>query len=148
LILDFHIPGVPVPKQSARHRAFIKDGKPMASTYQTKAVKEYESKVASIVGAALPSGFEIHDGPVHVLAVLFAFPAPKSISKKEKDMIASGGWMYKTTKPDVTDNLMKGLFDAMEGVVFTNDSRVCDVRDVRKVYRKKVGTWIRIELKQ
>jgi len=41
--------------------------------------------------------------------------------------------IYKTTKPDLVDNLMKGLFDAMKGVVFIDDALVCKT-ETEKIY--------------
>jgi Holliday junction resolvase RusA-like endonuclease len=65
--------------------------------------------------------------------VLFVFPPLKSWSKKKRLELESGAIIYKITKPDLTDNLMKGLFDAMNGISFTDDSRVCKVES-EKIY--------------
>jgi Holliday junction resolvase RusA-like endonuclease len=59
---------------------------------------------------------------------------PSSLSKKEKQLILSGGIVYKHTKPDISDNLQKRYFDALQGVLFTNDSRVCHIKDTMKFY--------------
>jgi Holliday junction resolvase RusA-like endonuclease len=53
-----------------------------------------------------------------------------------------GGIIYKHTRPDLTDNLAKGLFDAMESVVFINDSLIVSLDDVKKYY----GIQPRIEI--
>ena len=42
--------------------------------------------------------------------------------------------MYKNTKPDLTDNLNKGLFDALQDIVYTNDSRIVKITDTSKIY--------------
>lgn len=50
----------------------------------------------------------------------FAFLHPKTANKEAKE---KKGVEYKTTKPDV-DNLMKPLFDAMEGIIFKDDAAI------------------------
>jgi Holliday junction resolvase RusA-like endonuclease len=67
------------------------------------------------------------------MTATFVFPPLKSWSKKEAERLQRGETVYKTTKPDVTDNLMKGLCDAMTGVVWIDDSRVAKVNS-QKIY--------------
>jgi len=56
------------------------------------------------------------------------------------------GWVhkYKTTKPDL-DNLEKMLWDAMEGIVFINDSLICEKHNVIKTYGDTPGYSIILE---
>ncbi len=70
------------------------------------------------------------DGAVAVTARFFVL-RPKSISKKRT---------RPCVKPDI-DKLVRACFDAMEGVVFRNDSQVCSVQ-ASKVY----GDPARVEL--
>ncbi len=58
--------------------------------------------------------------------VIFVFPRTGSIPKK-----LGTGRQPHTSKPD-RDNLMKSLQDALEGLLFTNDSKICDGR-IQKV---------------
>jgi len=48
----------------------------------------------------------------------------KNLRKKEMSMLEAGEIIYKTTKPDLSDNLSKGLIDTMQGNVFLNDSQI------------------------
>ena len=52
---------------------------------------------------------------------------------------------YKTTKPDITDNLAKMLFDCLEGIVYINDSQICEMYDVKKIYGFQPGIYLTIE---
>lgn len=144
--LTFFIPGIPKPKQSVRSRVVQSGGKTFAHHYQTKAVKDEERSIKMIIREQLPKGFVCHAGPVEVVQIVFAFPPLKSMRKAEKQKIESGGMVPKTTKPDLTDNLMKGLFDAMQGLVYTNDSLVFKVGSIRKVYANNPGTGLEIVL--
>ena len=70
---------------------------------------------------------------------------PKSLSKK-KQLQALDGTLRPTTKPD-TSNYVKGAEDALEGIVFANDSAIVS-------YHKPFGKWysdrprIEIEVKE
>lgn len=134
--------GTPVAKQSARFRAVTskKTGKTFVSSYQKKEVVENEKSIALDVKSQLPLDFIPFDQPMGV-KILYVFPVLSSFSKKQKEFIEIGGIVYKDTKPDLTDNLNKGLFDACEGILYVNDSRICKVEST-KIY----GTTPRIEL--
>ena len=134
--------GTPKPKQSARFRAIKnpKTGKNFVSSYQKKEVKDNEKNIASDVEKQLPIGFIPFDCPIGA-KILYVFPMLSSFTKKQKEIIENNGIIYKDTKPDLTDNLNKGLFDACEGILYKNDSRVCKVDSV-KIY----GVEPRIEL--
>lgn len=79
------------------------------------------------------------DGPVGV-TVHFNMPIPPSWSKK-KQREAVG--MLHTKKPDI-DNLIKGLFDATNGLVWVDDNRVANMT-VTKVYSEDPGIEIIVE---
>lgn len=130
--------GEPKPKQSAR---FAKIGKFMRS-YQTKEVKQNEQNIQAQILAALPEGFEPFKNPIAIKKLHYVFTPLTSFSKKIKAEIDNGAWIYKSTKPDLTDNLSKGLFDAMQGIVFLNDSQIVSMTDVKKYY----GNVPRIEI--
>jgi Holliday junction resolvase RusA-like endonuclease len=138
--LKLRILGIPLSKQSARFRAVKKGEKTFVMSYQKKAVKDNERNIGFDVKSQLSLDFIPYDYPIGV-KVLFVFPPLTSWSKKKKDEFESGVKIFKETKPDLTDNLMKGLFDAMNGIVFVDDSRVCKVES-EKIY----GIVPRIEL--
>lgn len=140
------IPGTPVPKQSARFRITEKKGgKQFIQSYQTSDIKLQKQKIQYLLKSQLPKGFEPFDCPLHV-EVEYLFELPKSATKAQKeivegDFILSTAWKH--TKPDLTDNLNKGLFDAMDGIVYVNDSRICSMSAV-KYYAKEAKTIVRI----
>jgi Holliday junction resolvase RusA-like endonuclease len=65
--------------------------------------------------------------------VLFVFPILSSMKKAVRQAIEEGEIVYKPTKPDLQDNLMKILADSMNGIVFVDDSRICKVAS-QKIY--------------
>ena len=75
----------------------------------------------------------------------FVFPYLKSFSKKKIQEIEElkAYAAYKTTKPDL-DNLEKMLWDAMNGVVFADDSLICGKRNINKEYGRVPGINLRI----
>ncbi len=140
------IPGIPKPKQSARfaYRP-TKDGKGFIHKYQKKEVVDNENNIKSIVILQLPEGFQPFSGPIKINKLHYIFPPLKSFKKSEISFIQTGGLIYKSTKPDLTDNLQKGLFDALEGIIFYNDSQVCWMDNVKKYYGLKPMIILEIE---
>lgn len=135
--------GTPQAKQSARFRIIEnkKTKKSFVSSYQKKEVVENEKNIANTVKSQIPLGYVPFDVAIGV-EILYVFPFLASFTKKQKEFIEAGGTIYKDTKPDLTDNLNKGLFDACEGILYTNDSRVSKIESM-KIY----GTQPRIELR-
>ena len=72
--------------------------------------------------------------------VLFKMPIPESWSKREKEK--APGTLH-TKKPDI-DNMVKGLFDALNGLIWVDDNRVSEVT-VRKVYSNNPGIEFTVE---
>jgi Holliday junction resolvase RusA-like endonuclease len=129
--LNFKILGTPTPKQSARFRIIKGKKGDFVSSYQSKSVKDVAKIIALQIKPQLPKGFKLLDTPL-AADIIFVFPPLKSFSKKKMEELESGKTIFKDTKPD-NDNLQKALFDPMEGLVFTNDSRVCLTR-CKKIY--------------
>ena len=125
--------GIPKPKQSAKFRSVKGKGKTYITSYQKKEVKDAERNIAFDAKSQLPEGFIPYNKPIGV-NILYVFPPLSSFSKKKLNALKQGEVMYKDTKPDLTDNLNKGLFDALEGIVYVNDSRICKIGNAEKVY--------------
>ncbi|MCQ4139202.1 RusA family crossover junction endodeoxyribonuclease [Chryseobacterium sp. EO14] len=139
--LMLKILGIPQPKQSARFAIRKgKSGRNFLQKYQGKEVVQNERNIAYDVKSQLPAEFIPYSGALKVKA-LFVFPPLKGFAKAKINAIASGSTIYKTTKPDLTDNLMKGTMDALNGIVFTDDSVIAKVES-EKIY----GMVPRIEL--
>ena len=109
--------------------------------YQTPKVKRGESNIQAQILCQIPPDFKPWTGGVAVNRILFVFPWLTSHSKKAR----ASGELRKTTKPDLTDNLMKGLFDAMQGVIYVNDSQVCHLGNADKIYGDRPRIEIEIE---
>jgi Holliday junction resolvase RusA-like endonuclease len=144
--LTLSIPGIPQPKQSVRARIIkTKTGKSFIHTYQKKEVVENERSIKMIILEQLPPGFTPFSKGIKVMKLHYIFPPISSLKRHEYKILIEGGIFYKTTKPDLTDNLNKGLFDSMQGIVFMNDSQICEMNDVKKYYGLTPGILIEME---
>jgi Holliday junction resolvase RusA-like endonuclease len=65
-----------------------------------------------------------------ILCVTFYLPIPKSASKKKKVLMISNEIKH-TKKPDV-DNLLKFILDAMNNIVFVDDSQIWNITTIKK----------------
>jgi Holliday junction resolvase RusA-like endonuclease len=77
-----------------------------------------------------------------LLICTFGLQIPKSTSKKQQRMMAAGE-ILPTKKPDL-DNLVKLVKDALEGVIYGNDSQICNTR-ASKIYTDQPMTIITVE---
>lgn len=140
MTLTLRLKGTPIPKQSARIGRNKKTGRPIS--YTNPQIKAYEEQVKWIIKSQLPTGFHILDEPIGV-DVAYVFEPPKSWSKNKMDRLIDGEIFFKATKPDLDGNLNKALFDAMEGIVYVNDSRIAKCT-LEKTYGVESYTLIEI----
>ena len=122
-----YIPGEPKSVQSVR---FTRQG----FRYQPKEVREWKAYVSMMASTCLPQGFVPYQGGVTIIKAIFAFALPKSAKKGIRKMVAEGLWVPKTSRPDLMDNLFKGVMDALTGIVWIDDSQICHAGEVRKIY--------------
>lgn len=130
-VLDFVVPGQPVPKarpRFARTRRGVR-------TYTSARTSVFESKVALFAGTAGRwTGYLAPEGvPVRV-DVLAVFERPRRLSRK-KD---APGLLEMAKRPDI-DNVVKAVLDGLStaGVrVFHDDGQVQVIR-AEKVYAEK-----------
>lgn len=137
-LVELFIDVEPKPVQSVRYAA--RAG--YVQTFQPKKQKEWKARVKTSVQQQLPIGFKkfgIND--YIAVSVLYVFEPVSNLKKSEKALIESGGFILKNKKPDVNDNLNKGLFDALTGVLWEDDSRVVHV-EATKVYGNRTGMCI------
>lgn len=92
-------------------------------TFQPKANKEWKLLVKSETFKQLPPSWKPLEGPLWV-EIVYVFAPLKSFRKADRELIEHGGLIFKETKPDVNDNLNKGLFDAFTGVLWGDDAQV------------------------
>lgn len=161
MTINLFIPGIPKPKQSMRTSVVYNrsTGEPvvyrnkntgrrqvLTQQYQNKDVKENERSIQLVAKEQLPAGFTPTDRPIAVTRLVYSFPPIKSLNKAQKQAIEEGKFVLKHTKPDLTDNLSKGLFDALQGIVYMNDSQICSMCDVFKEYSNRPGITVHFRI--
>lgn len=118
--IAFVIPGTPVGKGRPK---FARRGT-FTVAYTPEKTASYENLV-KLAAAEAMGGREVISGAVCVGIHLFVTPPASWSQKKQRDAI-SGRGIFPTTKPDV-DNVIKGIFDAMNEIVWKDDKQVVDV---------------------
>ncbi|KAG0188270.1 hypothetical protein DFQ28_005162 [Apophysomyces sp. BC1034] len=124
-VVAFSIPGTPVGKGRPK---FARRGNHV-TTYTPEKTASYENLVKVKALEAMQGQQQPIDGPVCLELTLLVTP-PASWSKK-KTADALCGFVFPTSKPDI-DNVLKGICDAMNEVVFRDDKQVCDVHIVKR----------------
>lgn len=130
-MISIFIPGTPVAQSRPR---FARRGS-FVTTYDAAPAKDYKSWVKSCAVEAMQAhGLTIikRDVPLS-LRVVIGLARPKSRPKRHTKP---------TTKPDC-DNVLKGLQDAMESIVYEADQQIVAV-SVRKQYSDVPGVIITI----
>lgn len=136
--LKLKFPIAPVAIQSTR---FFRRGNHVGA-YQTERNVTYKQNLKTLAIGQLDDDFVLFDQAIRI-DVEFVFLVPKYTAKKIQDRIASGEIIYKDKRPDLVDNLMKGTIDALTGVVWRDDSLICEVSS-RKRFGKKAGISITV----
>lgn len=135
-MINFTIPGTPVGKGRPR---FARRGN-FVATYTPEKTASYENLVKVKAEEAM-QGRPIIDVAVSVVILLFVTP-PASWSQK-KQRAALAGDIFPTTKPDV-DNVIKGIFDACNEIVWRDDKQACDVRVIKR-YAENARAVVQVE---
>ena len=128
----FTVPGDVQPKQRPR---FTKTG----HTYTPKKTQDYERKVKNCYLMEYPTGIAFKDEPVELILNVY-FQIPKSVSKKKREELLV--YHYPTKRPD-SDNLLKSIADALNGVAYTDDSQIVHAV-VNKIWSEKSAAEITI----
>lgn len=122
-------PGKPKAVQSFR---FANAGN-FARKYQPSETVEWKNYIKLLALQQLPEDFSIiENAPIKIIGT-FVFPIPSGMKKSLVRAIEAGGIVYHTKKPDLTDNLMKGLSDSLTGIVWKDDSLIA-VNNTQKYY--------------
>lgn len=122
----------------------VAQGRPRASTqggfvrlYDPKKSKDYKDYVRLAAAEHAPAA--LLEGPLGMVLTVYR-SIPKSFSKK-KAALAEDGELRPVSKPDV-DNYLKGVKDALKGVIWKDDSQVVEV-----FAQKRYSSRPRIEVK-
>lgn len=128
--LKIIVPGIPVPK--GRHRARIvqpRGRRPFVHMYQDAETEKYESLVAQNASMVM-AGRGLVLGALDVRATAYV-EIPASWPDKKRNQAADGD-ILPVSRPDA-DNYLKCVLDAMNGVVYKDDSQVVNM-SVQKRY--------------
>ena len=134
-VVSFTIDGTPHGKGRPRFRRFGN----FVSTYTDAKTKTYETLVKEAAKQAMGSSPPI-EGPVR-FDCLIKLPVPKSYSKKRSEACLSGS-EWPTKKPD-WDNVAKSVADAMNDIVFVDDTQIVIARIVKR-YSADAGVDVRV----
>jgi len=134
-MIEFTVPGQPVPKGRPK---FARRGKGVVA-YTPAKTAAYESLVqhaaAAAMGGRLPTARPVK------LVVSLALQVPPSWSKK-RQALAIAGVIRATKKPDA-DNVLKGLKDACNGIVWKDDAQVVSI-ELAKAYGEFPNAWVAV----
>ncbi len=118
------IPGTPVGKgrpKFARRGAFV-------TAFTPEKTASYENLVKVKAEEAM-QGRQVIDGAVSVVIALYVTPPASWSLKKQRAALA--GEIFPTSKPDV-DNVIKGIFDACNEIVWKDDKQACELRVIKR----------------
>ena len=110
--VKFHLPIKVVPKQSYRSLR-------MRGGYRDPKVTANMDLIRRLLMARRPAGWAMLTGP---LGLTVRFESKWRMSDRQE--VRDQGYVWKDTRPD-GDNLVKGLQDALETVIYADDAKVC-----------------------
>lgn len=129
--ITLHLHGKIMPKQSVRFRT---DGGRTISYQPYKYKKKMHDYVLQI-RSQLPKGFKRFNKYAIIDEVIFAFKKPKYKKYKHVEI---NGVLYKTSRPDLMDNLFKLFVDALtKAGVILDDSIIIRATNISKIYSDK-----------
>ena len=135
LVVTFTVDGDPVPKGRPR---FARRGQ-FVQTYTDAKTIDYETHVAvrarHAIGASDP-----FNGALTVFLYL-RYTIPVSYSKKRKEACLAG---LEFPKRIDIDNVYKSITDAMNGIVYLDDSQIVEAH-IKKVYAEDAGANVMVQ---
>jgi Holliday junction resolvase RusA-like endonuclease len=126
--IQFVVPGSPVGKgrpKFARRGNFV-------TAYTPEKTASYENLV-KVKAEESMVGLQLIEGAVSV-EIRLHVTVPESWSQKKKNA-ALAHQIMPTSKPDA-DNCIKGIFDAMNGIVWNDDKQVTDLHVIKRYSEK------------
>jgi len=130
MMITFKVDADPVGKQRAR---YAKRGN-FVQTYTPDKTRNYESLIKEAAIEAMGSS-EPLETPVNLYLYIRA-PIPKSLPKKRMEACLNG--LEKPIKKPDASNVLKSVEDAMNDVVYKDDSQIVNIH-VSKVYSSVSG---------
>lgn len=134
-MIEFTVYGDPV----AQGRPRFSNAGGFVRAYDPKKSRDYKDYVRLAAAENAPS--QLLEGPLAVVVKVFR-PMPKAFSKKRASE-AEAGLLRPITKPD-SDNYLKGIKDALNNVIWKDDSQLVDVH-VSKWYSQRPRVEVQIQ---
>lgn len=117
-----------------------------AKAFQPKKNVSYKGQIKYLAQKHMEDNdIKIINGPIRVCKLEYRFAPLKNFPKKKLKAIKEGEIIYKDTRPDLMDNLNKGLFDALSNVVYKDDSQIVESLLIRKYYSNTPGIYLELE---
>jgi Holliday junction resolvase RusA-like endonuclease len=140
--IDFFVAGIPVSKGSAKSFYNKKTGKIVTMQDNNERQKPWASMISY---SAQEAGCKVITGGV-CLSLIFTMPRPKCHygTGKNSSTLRPDAPHFHTKIPDL-DKLIRCVKDAIKGIAYRDDSQVCRMPCVDKVYGDTPGLWIKIE---
>ena len=135
LVVTFQVDGDPVPKGRPR---FARRGH-FVQTYTDSKTIEYETLVAMKARQAIGAS-EPLKGALSVFLYL-RYSIPSSYTKKRKEACLNG---LEFPKRIDIDNVYKSITDAMNGIVYLDDSQIVEAH-IKKLYAEEGGANIMVQ---
>ena len=135
LIVTFEVDGDPVPKSRPR---FARRGQ-FVQTYTDAKTIDYETHVAIRARHAIGAS-EPFKGALTVFLYL-RYTVPASYTKKRKEACLAG---LEFPKRIDLDNVYKSITDAMNGIVYLDDSQIVEAH-IKKVYAETAGANVMVQ---
>jgi Holliday junction resolvase RusA-like endonuclease len=135
MMVAFSIPGQPVAKGRPR---FVQRGAHVG-TYTPAKTASYENLVRMAAATAM-AGAQPTAAPV-ALSLTVNLQIPASWSKKRR-AAAAAGTIRATKKPDA-DNVLKGIKDGCNGIVWADDAQVVRIV-LEKRYSETPGAFVEV----
>ena len=120
--ITLDIPGNPIPQKRARHS---RAGFTYTDSEQRRNNENTAGKLLVLWGSSLPI-----EGPI-ALGFVFILTRPKGHYGKRGLKITAP--TYHTSRPDL-DNLIKHVKDCAKGILWRDDSQVCQYFRAQKIY--------------
>ena len=120
----FTVEGTPIGKgrpKFARRGNFV-------STYTPTKTRDYETLIAEAAQKAMGSSEPLKT-PVAAY-IYITVPIPASYSKKRSEACLSG--LERPCKKPDADNILKAFFDAMNGIVYQDDSQIVSIHATKR----------------
>ena len=127
MVIKFEVPCVPVAQPRQRHSVMNFGGKSVVRNYTPKNDPVNAFKAAVQLAASQAYQGKPLDEPLR-MSVVMVFPRNKGLMWKTKPMPR----LPKDTKPD-WDNLGKSLCDALNGLLYRDDSLIYDAHIVKVI---------------